>query len=74
MGIDSPTTIVLGSLRNKTATDTDGSEKIVLEGTNKEIVEYERTIDVNALQVFDDERQESEIYRPTSKYDVIFKI
>lgn len=73
MGIDSPTTIVLGSLRNKTATDTDGSEKIVLEGTNKEIVEYERTIDVNALQVFDDERQESEIYRPTSKYDVIFK-
>ena len=41
--------------------------------TNKEIVEYERTIDVNALQVFDDERQASTIFRPVTKYTFLFK-
>lgn len=73
MGIDDSTVIVLGSKRFQNATDVDSSEKIPLIQTAKEIVDYERTIDVNLFQVFDDERQASNVFRPVSKYVFLFK-
>ncbi len=73
MGIDDSTKIVLGSKRFQNAVDVDSSEKLPLYQTTKEVVEYERTIDVNLFQVFDDERQASNIFRPVSKYVFLFK-
>ena len=73
MGIDDSTKIVLGSKRYQNAIDVDSSEKIPLYQTTKENVDYERTIDVNLFQVFDDERQASNIFRPVSKYVFLFK-
>ena len=73
MGIDSPSNIILGSKRFQGAADVDTSEKIVLEQTSHEQVEYERTIDISLVQVFDDERQASSVFRPTTKFDFIFK-
>ena len=73
MGIDDSTKIVLGSKRYQNAIDVDSSEKIPLYQTAKENVDYERTIDVNLFQVFDDERQASNIFRPVSKYVFLFK-
>ena len=73
MGIDDSTKIILGSKRYQNAVDIDSSEKIPLIQTTKELVEYERTIDVNLFQVFDDERQASSTFRPVSKYVFLFK-
>jgi hypothetical protein len=73
MGIDDTNKIILGSQRFQGATDIDLSEKIVLQQTSKEQVEYDRYIDVNLLTVFDKERQNSNTFRPVSKYSVVFK-
>jgi hypothetical protein len=73
MGIDETNKILLGSKRFQGSTDVDTSEKVVLEQTSHEEVGYERTIDISLLQVFDDERQASEIFRPTTKFSFIFK-
>ena len=73
MGIDDSNKILLGSKRFQGSTDIDMSEKIVLEQTSHEEVQYERIIDISLLQVFDNERQTSEIFRPTTKFSFIFK-
>jgi hypothetical protein len=73
MVIDETNKILLGSKRFQGSTDVDTSEKVVLEQTSHEEVGYERTIDISLLQVFDDERQASEIFRPTTKFSFIFK-
>ena len=72
MGIDNPNSIILGSKRFQGAPDVDMSEKVVLEQTSHEEVEYERTIDISLVQIFDDERQASTIFRPTAEIDFIF--
>jgi len=73
MGINDSNKILLGSKRFQGSTDIDMSEKIVLEQTAHEEVQYERTIDISLLQLFDDERQVAEIFRPTTKFSFIFK-
>jgi len=73
MSIDSPNNILLGSKRYQGAPDIDMSEKVVLEQTSHEEVEYERTIDISLAQIFDDERQTSEVFRPTTKFNFVFK-
>jgi hypothetical protein len=40
--------------------------------TSKEIIEFERSIDVGLEQVYDDERQRSDIFRPVGKFMVLF--
>lgn len=67
------TQIVLGSLRYKTSTDSDISLNVPLLQNTKESVEFDRSIDINFEQVFDDERQNSTIFRPTCKFSLIFK-
>ena len=65
-------TIVLGSLRYKSASNVDSSLKIPFVQSFKENVEYDRTIDVNLAQLYDDERQTSTIFRPTGKISLFF--
>jgi len=73
MGYNDENTIVLGSLRYKSASNIDSSLKIPFIQSYKENVEYDRTIDVNLAQLYDDERQSSTIFRPTAKIALYFK-
>ena len=65
--------VVLGSLRYKSATDTNLMFNVHLVQTTKENVEFDRSIDISLSQVFDDERQKSDTFRPTCKFSVLFK-
>lgn len=66
------TTIVLGSKRYKTAINTDLSLVVPLDNTQKEIEEFDRSSVLSLSQVFDDERQESTVFRPTAEIDFMF--
>lgn len=65
--------VILGSLRYKSAPDTDYIFNVPLQQTEKEITEYDRSIDVSLAQVYDDERQSSNTFRPVSKFELIFQ-
>jgi hypothetical protein len=73
MVVNESSKIVLGSKRYQNSVDVVESEKVSLSQNSKEFVEYDRSIDVTLPQVFDDERQKSNIFRPTTKYAFIFK-
>jgi len=73
MGNRLDTRIVLGSLRYKSAPNTDLSYQLPLSQSVKEIVAFERNSDIDLQQVYDDERQASTIFRPTGKFVLIFK-
>jgi hypothetical protein len=73
MGNRQDTRVVLGSLRYKSAPDTTLLFNVPLIQTAKENIEFERNIDVNLEQVFDDERQKSDIIRPTCKFSLLFQ-
>jgi hypothetical protein len=73
MGNRQDTRVVLGSLRYKSAPDTSLLFNVPLIQTAKENIEFERNIDVNLEQVFDDERQKSDIIRPTCKFSLLFQ-
>lgn len=73
MGNRLDTQIVLGSLRYKSSDNTNILLNVPLKQNSKENVEFDRSIDVNLEQVFDDERQKSTIFRPTCKFSVVFK-
>lgn len=73
MGVDNPNSILLGNKRFQGAGNVDMSEKIALEQTSHEQVEYDRSIDISLQQIFDDERQASTVFRPVTKYSFIFK-
>lgn len=66
------TKIVLGSKRFQSATDNDILINVPLDNTQKEINEFDRNNVVSLAQVFDDERQESSIFRIISKIDFLF--
>jgi len=65
--------IVLGSLRYKTATDTDLSIPTPLVQNSKNLQEFDRSIDVNLAQLFDDERQKSTTFRPVCKFQLLYE-
>lgn len=65
--------IILGSLKYKSAPNVDFSLKVPLIQTTKEIIEFDRTIDVELEQVFYNERQKSTTFRPSCKYQLIFE-
>jgi hypothetical protein len=67
------TRIVLGSLRYKTASNTDLGLKVPFIQTTKENVEFDRSLDINLGQLFDDERQTSTNFRPSCKFSILFK-
>jgi hypothetical protein len=64
--------IVLGSLRFKTATDTNLSIPTPLIQNTKNLEEFDRSVDVNLVQIFNDERQKSTTFRPVCKFQVLF--
>jgi hypothetical protein len=73
MPIDNPTVIVQSNKRYQGAPVLDGQQKIVLEQTSHEQVEYERYIDVNLEETFVNERETSNVFRPSTKYNLIIK-
>lgn len=73
MGNNNEIRVVLGSLRYKSAPNTDFSIKLPLVQNSKEIVEYDRISNVDLQQVYDDERQASTLFRPACKFILIFK-
>ena len=73
MVVNENSKIILGNKRFQNSTNVTESEKVTLSQKAKEFVEYDRSIDVSLPQVFDDERQLSSIFRPTTKYSFIFK-
>jgi hypothetical protein len=73
MGNRQDTRVILGSLRYKSAPDTTLLFNVPLIQTAKENIEFDRNIDVNLEQVFDDERQKSDIIRPTCKFSLLFQ-
>lgn len=72
MGNIIDTKVILGSLRYKTSIDTDISIPTPLIQNSKILNEFDRSIDINLSQLFDDERQKSNIFRPTCKFQVLF--
>jgi hypothetical protein len=73
MGVDDSTVIVLSSKRYQGAPLLDESQKVTLEQTSHEIVSYDRIIDISLEERFNEERQRSQIFRPTTKFNFIFK-
>ena len=64
--------IVLGSLRYKTATNTNLSIPAPLVQTAKTLQEFDRSIDINLAQLFQDEREKSTVFRPVCKFMLVF--
>jgi hypothetical protein len=64
--------IVLGSLRFKTSTNTDLSIPTPLVQNSKKINDFDRSVEVNLAQLFDEERQKSTTFRPVCKFQVLF--
>lgn len=73
MGNISNLRVVLGSLRYKSAPNTNLFFQVPLQQTMKEMDEFDRSVDVALEQVFDDERQRSDLFRPTCKFSLLFK-
>ena len=73
MGNNKDLRLILGSLRYKSASNVDFGLKIPFIQTTKQIVEYDKNIDLNLQQLFDDERQKSTKFRPSCKFLFIFK-
>jgi len=69
---DETTNIILGNQRYKGAINVDGFVNIPLEQSTKLINEYDRSINVNQEDLFDEERQQSTIFRPVCKYTIVF--
>jgi len=65
--------VVLGSLRYKSASDTNLLFQVPLVQTAKEIIEFDRNISIDLQQLYDDERQKSTLFRPISKISLLFE-
>ena len=73
MGNRIETRVILGSLRYKSAPDTNLSFGVPIKQTSKTNTEFDRSLDVNLEQVFDNERQKSDNFRPSCKFTLLFK-
>ena len=67
------TRIILGSLRYKSSPDVDYAVKVPLEQSSNNYIEYDRNNNVNLAQLFDNERQISTTFRPSTKITFITK-
>tara|TARA_R110000796_G_scaffold7622_6_gene25980 strand:- start:192 stop:2009 length:1818 start_codon:yes stop_codon:yes gene_type:complete len=73
MGNRIDTTIVLGSLRYKSAPETELYLNVPLVQNSKINNEFDRSVNIRLQQVYDDERQSSTVFRPSGKFSIIFK-
>lgn len=72
MGNRNETRVVLGSLRYKSAPNTNLMFNIPLIQNSKMNIEFDRNIGIELERVYDMERQSSTIFRPTCKYNILF--
>ena len=73
MGNRIDTRVILGSLRYKSAPDTNLFFQVPFVQNTKEMVEFDRSVDIGLEQLYDDERQNSDIFRPIGKFTLLFK-
>jgi hypothetical protein len=71
--IDETTIFIKGSARYKSAPETNYSLNVPLTQTQEELVEFDRNVDISLEQVYSEERQKSTIFRPTTKFTLLFK-
>jgi hypothetical protein len=64
--------IILPTERFAQAPNTDTSININLDQNTKELVEYDRSVDLSLNTVFDEEREASNLFRPVTKFQVVF--
>lgn len=73
MEINPTTRIIESTQRYKGAPRQDQQMSIPLSQTQKELVEFDRSVDLNLATVFDDERQQSFTFRPVAKFMMVFE-
>jgi hypothetical protein len=73
MEINPTTRIIESTQRYKGAPKQDQQMNIPLIQNQKELIEFDRSVDLNLATVFDDERQESFTFRPVAKYMMVFE-
>lgn len=64
--------VVLGSLRYKSAPNTDFGLEVPFYQKYKNIIEFEPNINVNLNELYDTERQRAKIFRPVAKIVLLF--
>jgi hypothetical protein len=64
--------IILGSLKYKSAPDIEQKIQVPFVQTTKENIEFDRTIDIELEQLYDDERQACDTFRPSCKLSLLF--
>jgi hypothetical protein len=65
-------TIIPSNLLFKSAPFVDEKISVSIDQTSQQIIEYDRSATLSLAQVYDDERQVTEIYRPTFKLTYIY--
>lgn len=65
-------TIIPSSLQYKAAPDVDLEINLNLQSTSQELIEYDRSATISLAQVYDDERQECSVFRPTFKVTYLY--
>ena len=73
MNVDPSTKIIESTQRFKSAPLSDQFINVPLKQSMKELVEFDRTTDLSLLAVFDEERQQSTIFRPVTKFTILFE-
>lgn len=73
MAVNDSDRIILGSKRYASAPNTLLSTILSLSQNQKEIIEFDRNVDVRLQETFNEERQRSTTFRPTGKFYLVFK-
>jgi len=73
MEINPSTNIILSTKRYKGAPKQDQHLNVPLIQKQRELIEFDRSVDLNLADIFDEERQRSFIFRPVTKFMVIFE-
>jgi hypothetical protein len=73
MTVDPSYRIILSTERFKSAPRTDQAINVPFAQSMKEIIEFDRSIDLNLVDVFDQERQTCTIFRPVTKFTILFE-
>lgn len=64
--------IVPSSQKYKSAPDVDLEISVSIDSSSQELVEYDRSSTISLAQVYDEERQECTVFRPTFKVNYIY--
>jgi hypothetical protein len=73
MIVDPTTRIIQSTQVYKGAPKTDQSLNVPFVQSSGEIVEFDRSVDLNLATVFDEERQQSTTFRPVTKFTILFE-